>query len=208
MAEIRALIFDFGGVLTNPVWESFAAFCTEEGLDPDAIKDLFRTHPGALNDLRKLEAGEIAEPDFERSFASRLGLASSEGLIERLFRGMKPEPLMIDAVRAAGGAGLKTGLLSNSWSVDHYDRDLLSEIFDVVVISGEVGMHKPQAEIFELTLERLELEPAHCAFIDDLRENCEGAEAVGMVAVRHREPEATIAELERLTGTRLRPAGP
>jgi epoxide hydrolase-like predicted phosphatase len=200
---ISALIFDFGGVLTNPVWESFAAFCTEEGIEPDTIKRLFREDPGALADLRGLETGEVEEVEFERRFAERLGLESSEGLIERLFKGMVPEEKMLDAVRAARAAGLKTALLSNSWSVDHYDRDLLAELFDVSVISGEVGMHKPQREIYLLTAERLGLEPAQCAFIDDLRENCEGAEAVGMTAVLHREPAQTIARLEELTSVDL-----
>jgi putative hydrolase of the HAD superfamily len=202
-AVIKALIFDFGGVLTNPVWESFAHFCKEEGIDPDTIKQLFREDPGALAELRKLETGEVSEEEFERSFAGRLGLADSDGLIERLFVGMTPLEEMIEVVRTARAAGLKTALLSNSWSVSHYDRDLLDELFDVSVISGEVGMHKPQPEIYRLTVERLGLEPTECVFVDDLRENCEGAEAVGMTAIRHRDARETIARLEQLTAVSL-----
>jgi putative hydrolase of the HAD superfamily len=74
------------------------------------------------------------------------------------------------------------------------------------VISAEVGLHKPQPEIYRLAAERLEVEPGGCVFIDDLRENCEGAEAVGMTAVRHREPLETIARLAELTGLELRAA--
>lgn len=196
---INALVFDFGGVLTNPVWESFAAFCLEEGLEPETIKDLFRRDPAALADLRSLETGELGEEEFEASFSRRLGLEDGDGLIERLFAGMKPQEQMLDAVRTARAAGLKTALLSNSWSVEHYDRELLAELFDVSVISGEVGMHKPQPEIYELTARRLGLEPARCAFIDDLRENCAGAKAVGMTAIRHRDPAQTIARLGELT---------
>ncbi|MGZ5376351.1 MAG: HAD family hydrolase [Solirubrobacterales bacterium] len=203
MDQIKALIFDFGGVLTNPVWESFEAFCAEEGIEPDTIKRLFREDPGALADLRELETGALEETEFERGFAERLGLDRSEGLIERLFVGMRPLDEMLDAVRAARAAGLKTALLSNSWSVDHYDRELLAELFDVVVISAEVEMHKPQAEIYALTAERLEIDAAECVFIDDLRENCEGAEAVGMTAVLHRDPAQTIAQLEQLTSVVL-----
>lgn len=198
-----ALIFDFGGVLTNPVWESFAAFCTEEELDPESVRKLFREDPEALADLRRLETGELEEAEFERLFAARLGLADSEGLIERLFKGMVPLEPMLDAVRKARAAGLRTGLLSNSWSVSHYDRELLGELFDDSVISGEVGMHKPQPEIYLLAAERLGVDPSDCAFIDDLQENCAGAEAVGMTAVRHREPAETLARLEELTGVTL-----
>jgi putative hydrolase of the HAD superfamily len=200
---VKALIFDFGGVLTNPVWESFAHFCREEGLEEDTIKELFRKDPGALADLRLLEKGEIEDAEFERRFGERLGLASSEGLIERLFVGMTPLEEMIEVVRVARAAGLKTALLSNSWSVAHYDRKMLDELFDVAVISGEVGMHKPEREIYELTVEKLGVEPSECVFIDDLRENCEGAESIGMTAIRHRHPGETIERLKTLTPLEL-----
>lgn len=208
MSDLKALVFDFGGVLTNPVWESFASFCRDEGLDEDAVKRLFREDPAALADLRGLETGELPEGEFERRFASRLGIAEADGLIDRLFNGMRPMEPMLDLVRAARGAGLRTALLSNSWSVSHYDRELLDELFDAVVISGEVGLHKPQPEIYLMVAQRLGLQPSQCAFIDDLRENCEGAEAIGMVAVRHHEPADTISRLEELTSVQLRPDPP
>jgi putative hydrolase of the HAD superfamily len=201
--QIKALVFDFGGVLTNPVWETFAAFCAAEGLDPEAVKTLFRTDPGAMADLRGLETGETSPEDFQVSFASRLGVESGE-LIDRLFAGMKPDEDMIAAVRTARSAGLKTALLSNSWSLDQYDKGMLEELFDVSVISGEVGLHKPQPEIYALTVERLGVPAATCIFIDDLRENCEGAEAAGMLALRHRAAAETIPKLEEMTGLTLR----
>jgi putative hydrolase of the HAD superfamily len=110
---------------------------------------------------------------------------------------------MVGAARELRAAGLKTGLVSNSWSVDHYDRGLLEEIFDDAVISAEVRMHKPEPEIYRLAAERLGVPPEACLFIDDLRENCEGAEAVGMTAIRHKVPEQTLARLEELTGVNL-----
>ena len=84
---------------------------------------------------------------------------------------------------------MKTGLISNSWGRGRYDRDAFGELFDGVVISGEVGLYKPQPEIFALGAERVGLDPAQCVFVDDLVENCEGAEAVGMTAVLHRGAE-------------------
>ena len=203
-----AALFDFGGVLTTSVWDSFAAFCRNEGLDPDAIKNLFRTDPEALKDLRGLETGELSESDFEATFGKRLGLKNPDGLIDSMFVGMKPVPSMVDAVREIRASDLLTGLVSNSWSTAHYDRKLLEELFDAVVISAEVGLHKPQPEIYLLAAERLEVEPAACLFVDDLRENCEGAEAVGMTAIRHRTPQETIAKLEELTGVELEPVAP
>ncbi len=200
------MLFDFGGVLTTPVWDSFSSFCRSEGLDPDAIKNLFRTDPEALADLRGLETGRLSETEFETTFGRRLGLSNPDGLIDSMFVGMKPFEPMVDAVRQIRGGGLLTGLVSNSWSTAHYDRDLLAELFDAVVISAEVGLHKPQPEIYLLAAERLEVEPAQCLFVDDLRENCDGAEAVGMTAIRHREPTETIARLTELTGLALTPA--
>jgi epoxide hydrolase-like predicted phosphatase len=199
----EAVLFDFGGVLTTSVWDSFAAYCRGEGLNPDAIKRLFREDPEALADLRRLEVGAVSEQEFEASFGARLGLADPDGLIDSMFAGMRPVEAMVEAVRGLRRAGLKTGLVSNSWSVDHYDRALLAELFDQTLISAELGMHKPQPEIYRLAAERLDVLTAACLFVDDLKENCDGAEAVGMTAIRHREPAETIARLSELTGVEL-----
>jgi putative hydrolase of the HAD superfamily len=202
-APYDAAIFDFGGVLTTPIWDSFAAFCRGEGLDPDAVKTLFREDAEALALLRGLEMGKLSEDDFEQEFGRRLGLENPKRLIDSMFAGMSPEESMVAAVRALRAAGVKTGLLSNSWSTEHYDRALLAELFDGSVISGEVGMHKPQPEIYRLAAERVGAAPEACVFVDDLRENCEGAKAVGMTPLLHREPAETIAKLSELTGVEL-----
>ena len=194
------LLVDFGGVLTSSVWDSFGDFCRDKGLAEDSMRRLFREDPAALADLRELETGRIEEQEFERRFAERLGLEDATDLIDSMFRGMKPSEPMVAAVRAARARGIRTGLLSNSWSTSHYDRALLAELFDAVVISAEVGLHKPQPEIYLLASKRLGVEPEQCVFIDDLRENCAGAEAVGMTAVLHRDVAATVARLEELLG--------
>jgi|SRR5215211_1347893 len=198
-----ALLLDFGGVMTTSVWDSFADFCREKGLEENTVKRLFREDPGALADLRQLETGELEEAEFERRFADRLGLAEATDLIESMFRGMLPEEAIVAAVRAARSGGIKTGLISNSWSTSHYDRDLLGELFDDVVISAEVGLHKPQPEIYGLAAERIGEPTTSCVFVDDLRENCEGAEAVGMTAVLHRDPASTVARIEELFGIKV-----
>jgi epoxide hydrolase-like predicted phosphatase len=201
---VRGLLVDFGGVLTTDVFESFREFCAREGLDPESVRRLFREDPDALMLLRRLERGEIAEDEFERRFAAMLGVADADGLVDRMFAGMRPDEEMLTAVARARAAGVRTGLVSNSWGTARYDRRRLQELFDEVVISGEVGLNKPHAEIYELAAERVGVPPVECVFVDDLRENCEGAERVGMTAVLHRGDERTVPELERLLGVTLR----
>jgi putative hydrolase of the HAD superfamily len=200
--HIRALVVDFGGVLTTSIWPAFAAFCEEEGLAPDAARDLFRDDAEALKLLRGLETGEIADADFEQRFGALLGVVEPEGLIPRMFAGLGPDMEMVEAVRAARRGGVKTGLIWNSWGLGIYERAPI-DLFDAAVISGEVGLHKPQPEIYRLACERLEVDPAAAVFVDDLRENCDGAERVGMTAVLHRDTPETVARLQELLGVPL-----
>jgi putative hydrolase of the HAD superfamily len=201
---MKGLLVDFGGVLTTNVFDSFRAFCVDEGLDPDAIKRLFREHPEALRLVRALETGDSSEEEFGERFGELLGIERRGGLVERMFGHVRPEHAMLEAVRRARAQGVRTGLISNSMGAGRYDRSTFPELFDGVVISGDEGMHKPQPEIFRLGAERVGLPSAECVFVDDLRENCEGAEAVGMTAVLHRGAESTVPRLEELLGIVLR----
>jgi putative hydrolase of the HAD superfamily len=198
------LLVDFGGVLTSNVFDSFRAFCEGEGLDPRELRRLFRENPLALELVRTLEVGAMTEDEFGERFGEMLGIDERAGLVDRMFVGVRPDEEMLDALRRARAAGVRTGLISNSMGAGRYDRDSFPELFDGVVISGEVGLHKPQPEIYRLGCERVGLRPEECVFVDDLRENCDGAEAVGMTAVLHRGAETTVPELERLLGVELR----
>jgi putative hydrolase of the HAD superfamily len=200
---VRGLLVDFGGVLTSNVFDSFRAFCREEGIDPESVRRLFREDPEALRLVRRLEVGEIEEDEFSERFGTLLGIDDRAGLVDRVFGGIEPDEVMVAAVKRARGAGIRTGLLSNSMGTGRYDRAAFPELFDGVVISGEVGLHKPQPEIFRLGCERIGLPPEECVFVDDLRENCDGAEAVGMTAILHRGADTTIPELEHLLGVEL-----
>jgi putative hydrolase of the HAD superfamily len=203
---VNGLLVDFGGVLTTNVFDSFRAFCDEEGLDPETIKRLFREDRTALECVRGLERGELTEEQFAQRFGELLELtpARRDGLVDRMFGHIQPDDDMIEALRRARSQGVRTGLISNSMGAGRYDRSTFPELFDGVVISGDEGMHKPEPAIYELGAERVGLPPADCVFVDDLRENCDGAEAVGMTAVLHRGAAKTLPRLEELLGVELR----
>ena len=196
----RGLLVDFGGVLTTNVFASFRSFCEAEGLEPDTVKEVFRGGGEGLGLLRQLERGELTVEEFEPKFGAVLGISGTEGMVERLFAGVGPDDRMVDAVRRSRAAGIPTGLISNSWGRTTYDEQLIDELFDAAVISGDVGLHKPEPEIFHLGAEKIGVPPEECVFVDDLRENCAGAEAVGMTAILHRGADSTLPELERLLG--------
>jgi putative hydrolase of the HAD superfamily len=198
------LLVDWGGVMTSNLLASFSAFCREEGLDPGALSGIFRSNHQARELLIGFEEGRIDEADFELGLGELLGVASAEGLIDRLFSGSTVEEPMVSAVRAARAAGLRTGLISNSWGTTRYPHDLLEELFDGIVLSGEVGMRKPALRIYELGAEAVGLHPSQCVFVDDLPFNLPPAQELGMAVVHHTSPESTIAELEQILGIPLR----
>jgi putative hydrolase of the HAD superfamily len=197
------LLVDFGGVLTTNVFDSFAQFCRQAGLAPDTVRDLFMQDPAAREALGDLETGRATEAEFEARFAPLLGVPA-DGLISRLFAGMRPEERMFEGVAAARRAGVRTGLVSNSWGEEGYDRTRFAELFDAVVISGEIGIRKPAPEIYALAAERVGRPPERCVFVDDLAGNLKPARAIGMATVLHRDAETTLAELEEHLGVSLR----
>ena len=199
----RGLLVDWGGVLTSDVFASFRAFCELEGLEPDTIGRRFREDADCRELLIAFETGALPEEEFELQFAPLLGVPAAS-LIDRLFAGSGPDDEMVEAVRRARAAGVRTGLVSNSWGTRRYPREVLAELFDGVVISGEVGMRKPAPEIYELGAERIGLEPGACVFVDDLPFNLTPAADLGMATVHHQTAGETIGELERLLGVTLR----
>ncbi len=199
----RGLLVDYGGVLTTNLFESFQAFCEQADIEPSAVRRLFREDRGARDLLIGLETGRIAEEEFEPRFAGILGVPA-EGLIDRLFAGSRPDDAMQTAVMRAREAGIRTGLISNSWGTRRYDRAQLAELFDGVVISGEVGIRKPSPEIYTLGAEAIGVEPAACVFVDDLPFNLKPAVQLGMATIHHISTEETVTELEALFGVALR----
>jgi putative hydrolase of the HAD superfamily len=205
MAARSGLIVDYGGVLTTDVFVSFRAFCEASGLEPDTVRDRFRDDPEARGLLADLEVGRLTEAEYERRLGAVLGVAP-EGLVDRLFALMEPDEAMVAGVRAARRAGVRTGMLSNSWGDDRYDREQLAELFDAWVISGEVGMRKPDPAIYALAAARLELAPEACVFVDDLPGNLKPAAAIGMATVLHGgDAVATLRRASALLGVDISP---
>lgn len=200
-----ALIVDYGGVLTTPLSATVGPWLEQEGIAPEAFAAVMRdwlSEGAAPNVAHDLETGRIAPTEFSRQFAARLRRAdgsepAADGLLERMFAGFRDDPGMAQVLVTAKGHGLKTALLSNSWG-NEYSRAGWDRLFDVVVISGEVGMRKPDAEIYLHTATELGVDPAACVFVDDLGPNVRAAVALGMIGVRHRDTATTVAELEAI----------
>lgn len=217
---IRGLLVDYGGVLTTPVAESMTHWAGQDGVDPEILRSVLAQWFGSsygttsqaggetANPVHELERGEITVAEFERELAARLSAAGGkpvapDGLVARMFAGFALEPAMHDVVGRARAAGLRTCLLSNSWG-DSYSRKGWDDMFDAVVISGEVGMRKPEERIYRYALDAVGLPPHECVFVDDIRANIRAARELGMLAVHHTSPDTTAAELEAALGVALR----
>ncbi|GAA1263737.1 hypothetical protein GCM10009677_14240 [Sphaerisporangium rubeum] len=215
---LKGVLIDWGGVLTTSLHEAITEWLEADGIDAvhytELMTELVReAYDGdGRNPIHALERGEVDAAMFERDLAARLltlegGPPAAEGLLARMFAGFRPVPTMYEMLATARGAGVVTCLLSNSWG-DHYVRDRWDEYFDCVVISGEVGMRKPEPAIFHHALGLVGLPAERCVFVDDLAANVAAAQALGLVGLHHREAEATIAEMETLLGHPLRRPGP
>lgn len=211
----RALLVDYGGVLTGALIDTALAWAAAEDIDVGEFVAVIEAWVGPsaaagaeLNPVHALETGVLTVPDFEARLAARLRRRDgrplqADGLVARLAAGFRSEPVMLDVVRRARAGGVATGLVSNSWGLG-YARDGWDELFDAVVISGELGMRKPDPEIYLHAADLVGLPPAQCVFVDDLAANVRGAAAVGMVSVHHTDPARTVDELEALLGLPLR----
>jgi putative hydrolase of the HAD superfamily len=202
---IRALISDFGGVLTTPLSAGFLAYQDEAGLSLEELgrglqraADAHGEHP-----LYALERGEITEEEFARRLREHVDGGFDLSRLRHLyFERIEPNPPMIRFISEQRRRGLRTALLTNNvreWEPLWRSKlPELDEIFEVVVDSAFVGMRKPEPAIYELTVERLggDLRAEECLFVDDLEINCEAARALGMTAVRFVDSDQAIPELE------------
>jgi putative hydrolase of the HAD superfamily len=206
--EITTVISDFGGVLTTPLVQSFAAVQDETGIPMEElahamsrIEEADGKHP-----LYELETGHLSEVDFLAKLGDELEPAIGHRpelhrFSEIYFEALHPNPPMIELMREAKAAGHRMGLLTNNvreWEPLWRSMLPVDEIFEAVVDSGFVGLRKPDPQIYELMLERLDDVPAsECLFIDDVDVNCAAARELGMSAVHYQHNEQAIPEIRK-----------
>lgn len=193
----RALLVDYGGVLTAPVDEAFATFEREQRLPTGSafasLTGAARSADGGV--IGALERGELELEDFEAHLRARLAAAGHHvdaevQLLDGLLAAMRPAGTVWDLVAAARAHGVRTGLLSNSWGFSPYPMATLEAYFDDVVLSGVVGLRKPDPAIYRLAAERLGVVTTDCVFVDDLSGNVRAARVLGMVGVHHTGDDA------------------
>jgi putative hydrolase of the HAD superfamily len=205
MAEIEAIVSDFGGVLTTPLLGSFMAFQDETGISTENLGKAMQavTEADGENPLFVLERGEITEAVFLEKLAEALEpLLGHQPQMHRFkeiyFEALDPNPPMIELMRELKAAGYRMAMLTNNvreWEPLWRSMLPVDEIFETVVDSAFVGCRKPEPQIYEMTLERIGMPAESCLFVDDLDPNCEGARAVGLDAVHFRDNEQAIAEI-------------
>lgn len=200
--RIEAVVCDFGGVLTTPLFEAFAAIQEEFGITGEdlgaAMKAL--TKRDGENPLFPLERGEVSEEEFLTHLGGALeALLGRETHVHRfrlaLFEGLDPNPPMIELMRELRASGLRMAMLTNNvreWEPLWRSMLPVDEIFETVVDSGFVGCRKPESQIYAITLDRIAMTAESCLFVDDVLVNCEGAEKAGMTAVHFQENEQAI----------------
>ena len=195
--DVRALLLDYGGVLTAPVQHSFARFEQRLGIPPgrsfEVLVSASQTTGGGA--IAALERGEMELSDFDallRRLLTDAGHAIDDGidLLEGLFAAMRPAGGLWELTSTVRDQGVRTGLLSNSWGFSAYPLDRLEAHFDELVLSGQVGLRKPDPAIYQLAAERVGVAPSACVFVDDLERNVEVATELGMVGVHHTGDDA------------------
>ncbi len=203
---IEAVISDFGGVLTSPLLDSFTAFQEASGLSLEqlgmAMAKIFERD--GVHPLFELETGRMTEAAFLETLGAQLSAqlgreVELRGFGERYFEHLHPNQEMIAFMRTLAARGYRLAICTNNvreWEQRWRAKLPVDELFEVVVDSAFVGARKPERRIYELTLERLGIEPAAALFVDDVEVNCQAARELGMRSVWFRSNEQAIAEIE------------
>jgi len=203
---VDAVLFDYGGVMTGPVGDSIRAWHAADGIDPASftrtLKQWLSRTVNWETPIHRLETGDISIEEFEATFAAELTTTAgaapeAAGILGRMFAKMRPDPEMFALVEDLRACGIRVGLLSNSWG-NMYPREQIDSLFEPIVISGEIGLRKPQAAIYRHALDSLDLPAGRVLFVDDAEPNTVGAQAVGLRALLHTSPRCTRAALAAL----------
>ncbi len=205
---IDATLWDFGGVMTTSPFEAFARYEEEHGLPVGFIRRLNATnhHDHAW---AQLERGAVTFDEFCSLFEAEAraagGALVASDVMGLLSGQLRPE--MVEALRRCREAGLRTGCLTNNFSIADNDPSAamgeVLQLFEVVVESRRAGVRKPDPRFYELACEALEIEPKQAVFLDDLGINLKPAREMGMATIKVEEPMAALRALEEITGLSL-----
>ncbi|HEX6569228.1 MAG TPA: HAD-IA family hydrolase [Acidimicrobiales bacterium] len=212
---VRAVIFDFGGVILTSPFEAFARFESDNGLPAGFLRRLNATD-GDTNAWARLERSEVDLAGFAELFEAE-ALAAGHAVDGRqvlALLGGELRPPMVEALRRCHDR-LKTALLTNNFVAggpagpgpEGGRAGPMGEVldhFDVIVESSRVGLRKPDPAIYRLVCDALGVEPAEAVFLDDLGVNLKPARALGMTTIKVTDPGDAIAELESVVGFPLR----
>jgi epoxide hydrolase-like predicted phosphatase len=204
------VISDFGGVLTSPLIDSFAAFQDSSGVPLEALGKAIAaiTERDGANPLFELETGRMTEAGFLQALGGELSAALGREVEmhtfgESYFSHLQPNEAMIEHMRGLRDRGYRMAMCTNNvreWEPRWRSMLPVDEIFELVVDSAFVGIRKPDAGIYELVLERLGVGAKHSVFVDDITVNCDAARALGLHAVQFKTTDQAIAEIETILG--------
>lgn len=210
MVELRAVLWDFGGVILSSPFEAFAAYEARRGLPAGFLRSVNATNPHD-NAWAHLERADIGLDEFAARFedeSAALGHAVSGRDVLGLLFG-EPRPQMVEALRRCGDR-FATALLTNNFLLGDGPGPLqeamapILELFDVVVESSVVGVRKPDPRFYELALDQLGITAPEAVFLDDLGVNLKPARAMGMRTIKVVDPDDALDELEAIVGFPLR----
>ena len=201
----KGLLLDFGGVITTDFFASIDDHCQRLGLPRGRFCQVVTTNPAGRELYHRIERGEVSQPAFEHGLAVLLGV-DPDGLIAGMLAGLRPDQRITQAAARVRAAGIRVGVITNSWGTEPYDPYAgyqLHEAYDAVIVSGEVGVRKPDPAIYLLAAEKLGLAASACVLVDDVAANLPPAADLGMATIHHTDSAATVQELERVLGVNL-----
>jgi putative hydrolase of the HAD superfamily len=202
LAPPKAVLTDYGGVLTTDIFVSFRAYSARVTGDPLTVERLLREDEDVSRALVAHERGLLPQAGFEERLASALRARGArvepDGLLAALSADIRPDEGMLAAVRRLHAHGVPVALVSNALGDDLYRGVDLASLCAVAVISSQVGERKPSRRIYALACERLGAAPEDCVMIDDLEQNLSGAARLGIRGLHHVDSAETVRSLERL----------
>ena len=196
--SIHAVFFDLGGVIVRTEYQAPRQHLAERlGIEyEDLVRLVFESETS-----RKASVGAISVDEHWTAVTRRLKRPASEAkaIREEFFAGDIIDRGLINFVRSLRPQ-YKTGVISNAWLDlrDYIVEQKFDDAFDHMTISAEVGVMKPEAEIFHLALNQLGVSPTESVFVDDFMENIEACEALGMKGIYFRDSETTLQKLKAL----------